>query len=149
VTTPRYLLGDAFFFHAYSRGTGPIVIYRDATDFETFSEMLARTVLRFGWELYAYCLMPTHYHLLLSTPREQLSAGMHRLNGGYAKTFNRRHGRVGHLFQSRFRVRVIEEEGYFHRAAAYIVWNPVRAGHCQTPSDWPWSWSSFGWFEEA
>jgi REP element-mobilizing transposase RayT len=99
---PRYLLGDARWFHAYSRGTGPMVIYRNAGDFQTFSRMLAWTVRKFEWELYAYCLMPTQYHLLLQTPLERLSAGMHRLNGGYAQTFNRRHGRVGHLFGSRF-----------------------------------------------
>ena len=133
MANPRYLLGDARWFHAYSRGTGPMVIYRNAGDFQTFSRMLAWTVRKFEWELYAYCLMPTHYHLLLQTPLERLSAGMHRLNGGYAQTFNRRHGRVGHLFGSRFHARVIEGEDYFERAASYIVWNPVRAGHCATP----------------
>ncbi len=130
---PRYLLGDARWFHAYSRGTGPMVIDRNAGDFQTFSRMLAWTVRKFECELYAYCLMPTHYHLLLQTPLERLSAGMHCLNGGYAQTFNRRHGRVGHLLRSRFHARVIEGDDYFERAASLHRLEPRPCGALRDP----------------
>jgi putative transposase len=124
------------------------VIYRDVADYETFAFMLRRTAHRFSWRMRAFCLMPTHYHVVLDTPLEQLSAGMHRLNGCYAMQFNRRHRRSGHLFQSRFSVRVIEDEEYLERVSAYVIWNPVRAGHCEEPKDWPWTWSSHGSLEE-
>ncbi len=145
---PRKELAGSSFFHAYARGTGPIVIYRDPSDYEAFALMLRRTANRFGWRMLAFCLMPTHYHVVLETPLEQLSAGMHRLNGSYAMQFNRRHGRVGHLFQSRFSVRVIEDDAYLERVSAYVINNPVRAGHCEQPHEWPWTWSSFGSLED-
>jgi REP-associated tyrosine transposase len=131
-------------FHAYSRGTGPMVIYRDPDDYERFASMLRATARRFEWRLLAFCLMPTHYHLVLEARREALSRGMHRLNGFYAHQFNRRHSRVGHLFQERFATRVVEDDGYLERLCLYVITNPVRAGHCDTPADWPWTWSAFG-----
>jgi putative transposase len=149
VTRARYLLSDERLFHAYSRGTGPIPIYRDEGDYATFSTMLHRAIEKFEWDVYAYCLMPTHYHLLVAAPVEQLSAGMHRLNGGYAKTFNRRHGRVGHLFGTRFHSRAVDDDEYVSRAASYIVQNPVRAGHCTRPSEWPWTWWRYGPLDET
>ena len=141
--TPRKALaGGSEFFHAYARGTGPIVIFRDEADYEIFVLMLRRTARRFGWNMFAYCLMPTHYHVVLETPLEQLSAGMHRLNGSYAMQFNRKHGRTGHLFQSRFSVRVIEDEAYLQRAWTYVHGNAARAGLCDEADEWPWAWSA-------
>ena len=141
---PRSFLPAEGFFHAYSRGAGPIVIYRDPADYDTFASMLRSTARRFAWRLLAFCLMPTHYHLVLEARLEQLSAGMHRLNGSYASQFNRKHSRSGHLFGSRFHTRVVEEEDYLERLSAYVILNPVRAGHCEAPAEWPWTWSSFG-----
>ena len=77
---------------------------------------------------------------LVETPEPNLSAGMHQLNGPYARLFNTRHGRVGALFQSRFHATVVETEEHLETAAHYIAANPVRAGLCAHPDDWPWSW---------
>ena len=139
---PRGAQDDGF-FHAYGRGTGPMVIYRDRADYATFATMLRSAGRRFEWRLLAYCLMPTHYHLVLEAHLEQLSRGMHRLNGSYAQQFNRKYNRVGHLFQSRFASRVVEDEGYLERLCVYVIGNPVRAGHCESPDEWPWTWSRF------
>lgn len=139
---PRNVLSDGV-FHAYARGTGPIVIYEDAADYDIFASMLRSSVRRFEWRLLAYCLMPTHYHLVLDARLDGLSRGMHRLNGSYAQYFNRRHRRNGHLFGDRFGARLVEDETYLDRLLLYVVANPVRAGHCETPTDWPWSWSTF------
>ena len=131
------------YFHAYSRGTGPMVIYRDADDFTTFERMLGSVARRFSWTLYAYCLMPTHYHLIVEARVERLSRGMQRLNGLYARYFNARHDRSGALFQGRFHVRVVDSDEYLERLSNYVPDNPLRAGLCEARGDWNWAWSSF------
>ncbi len=96
---PRSQLPEYGFFHVTARGVGGIFIFLDDWDREAFRVLLAQVVEMFVWRLHAWCLMGTHYHLLVEGPRDQVSAGMHRLNGLYAQSFNRRHGRRGHLFE--------------------------------------------------
>lgn len=127
-------------YHVTARGTGPIAIYRDDVDRRTFLARLAVVQERFTWIQRALCLMGTHYHLLVETPEPNLSAGMHQLNGLYAQVFNRRHGRVGALFQGRYHTVVIETEDHLVAARDYIAANPVRAGLCTRPEDWPWTY---------
>ena len=100
-------------------------------------------IRKFEWNVYAYCLMPNHYHLIVDTKREWLSAGMHRLNFLYAQRFNRRHDRVGHLFQNRFAAYVIESDEHLLNSVSYVAQNPVRAGLCEVPAEWPWAASAF------
>jgi putative transposase len=83
--------------------------------------------------------MDNHYHLVAETPLPNLSDGMRQLNGIYAQAFNERHGRTGHLFQSRYRSILVEKETYLVELCRYVVLNPVRAGICSTPGDWAWS----------
>jgi putative transposase len=80
--------------------------------------------------------MDNHYHLLVETPRANLSLGMRQLNGLYARRFNLRHGRCGHVFQARFRSILVQRDSHLLRASRYIVLNPVRAGICAHPGDW-------------
>jgi putative transposase len=101
--------------------------------------LLGRVLERYGWLLYAYCLMGNHNHLVIETPRPNLSLVMRQLNGLYALRFNLRHRRVGHLFQGRFRSILVESESYLLAVCRYVVLNPVRAGLCNDPADWPWS----------
>ena len=90
--------------------------------------------------------MPTltvdeHYRV---ATQPALSAGMRRLNGLHAQRFNRRYDRVGHLFQGRFDSRVIESDEYLYDACEYVAQNPVAAGICDAPEDWPWSYRRDG-----
>jgi REP element-mobilizing transposase RayT len=140
---PRSQLPEIGFFHVTSRGVGGIFIFLDDVDREAFRVLLMQVVGMFGWRLHAWCLMGTHYHLLIEAPRGQLSAGMHRLNGLYAQRFNRRHGRKGHLYEERFSSWVVDEERHFRAAVSYIVENPLRAGLCADPRDWFWSWPRY------
>ena len=94
--------------------------------------------------MHALCLMTNHYHLVVETPRPQLSAGFHRLNGVYAQRFNNRHERRGHLFGDRFWSSVIDSEEYLAAVCRYVLGNPVRAGLCELSHDWPWTHSRFG-----
>ncbi len=83
--------------------------------------------------------MTDHYHLLVETPHGGLSRGMQYLNGVYTERFNRRHGRVGHLFQGRFTAILVKKESHLLEVARYVVLNPVRAGMVRDPGDWRWS----------
>jgi REP element-mobilizing transposase RayT len=100
---------------------------------------LGDVVARYGWICHAYCLMTNHYHLLIETPEANLSRGMHLLNGVYTQWFNRRHRRVGHLLQGRFKAILVEKERHLLELARYIVLNPVRAKMVRSVRDWPWS----------
>jgi len=104
-----------------------------------FLATLTWVVERFGWRCHAYCLMDNHFHLLIDTPQPNLSRGMRQLNGVYTQRFNRRHRKVGHLFQGRFKAILVEKEGYLLELARYIVLNPVRAKMVKTPERYPWS----------
>lgn len=83
--------------------------------------------------------MDNHYHLLLQTPRPNLSDGMRQLNGVWSQQFNRRHGRVGHVFQGRFKAIMVERESYLLELARYVVLNPVRAHMVPQPQDHAWT----------
>lgn len=122
-----------------ARGVARSAIYLDDSDYRAFVVLLRDAAERFEWTLRAFCLMPNHYHLVVSTPRPELSAGMHRLNFLYAMTFNKRYERAGHLFQNRFDARVVEGGRHATTVCRYVLHNPVRAGLC---SDWRhWQWS--------
>ena len=126
-------------YHVTSRGDGREDIYRDDTDRELFLEVLSDTVTRFNWLIHAYCLMGNHYHLLIETPDSNLSKGMRQLNGVYTQRYNRKHKRVGHVFQGRYKAIIVQKESYLLELARYIVLNPVRAEMVRTARDWPWS----------
>ena len=126
-------------YHVTSRGNEKSPIYKDDHDRCDFIERLAIVVEQYTWVLYAYCLMDNHYHLLVRTPKANLSRGMRQLNGIYAQRFNFRHERVGHLFQGRFKAILIKDEARLLAVARYVVLNPVRAGTVTDPGDWRWS----------
>jgi putative transposase len=131
-------------FHVTSVGVNGEDIFVDDEDRSNFVRLLHATVRLYRWRCYAYCLMTTHYHLLVESPLEALSDGLRRLNGFHAQAFNKRHGRRGHLFGDRFSAFVVEGDEYFEAASRYILLNPVRAEMCATARDWPWSDSYFG-----
>jgi putative transposase len=144
VTRPlRSDLPDGF-FHVTARGVDGTWIVRGDDDRRIFFLRLADVISRFDWVEHALCLMNTHYHLVLEATRLALSTGMKRLNGLYAQGFNERYERKGHLFGDRFWAGVIESEDYLEAACSYVIWNPVRAGLCDAPEDWPWSRSRYG-----
>jgi hypothetical protein len=83
--------------------------------------------------------MANHFHLLIETPEGNLSLGMRQLNGVYTQIFNKRHGRVGHLFQGRYKAILIQKDSHLLEVCRYVVLNPVRAGLVKGPGQWRWS----------
>lgn len=126
-------------YHVIARSTSDGVVYADDLDRELFLNALERIVERHRWICHAYCLLTTHYHLVIETPLANLPLGMQQLNGKHASGFNERHNRTGHLFGSRYRSILIEDARYLLAVCRYVVLNPVRAGICRRPEDWPWS----------
>jgi putative transposase len=126
-------------YHLTSRGNAREAIVRDEIDRLAFLRTLARVVDRFGWLCHSYCLMDNHYHLVIETPQPNLSSGMRQLNGLHAQFFNGRYDRCGHVFQARFRSLLVEKDSYLLAVCRYVVLNPVRAGICEQPEEWPWS----------
>jgi putative transposase len=140
----RSSLPDGF-FHVSARGVDRgSPVFTDDDDRCIFLGLVWRTAKHYRWRCHALCILSTHYHLVVEATRDELSSGMQRLNSSYALSFNRRHGRFGHLFAERFSARVIEDETYLYDACAYVVLNPVKAGLCDRIEDWPWSYSRYG-----
>ncbi|WP_029133309.1 REP-associated tyrosine transposase [Sedimenticola selenatireducens] len=126
-------------YHVTSRGDGREEIYRSDGDRRLFLGVIEAVCERFDWVIHAYCLMDNHYHLLVETPNGNLAKGMRHLNGVYTQAFNREHGRVGHVFQGRYKAILVQKETYLLELARYIVLNPVRARMVRRAMDWAWS----------
>ena len=126
-------------YHITARGDRQEPIYEDDHDRRSFLQTLGDVVERFSWICHAYCLMGNHYHLVIETPQGNLSKGMRQLDGVYTQTSNRRHGRVGHLFQGRYKAILVDRDAYWLEVSRYVVLNPVRAKMVHDPSSWPWS----------
>jgi putative transposase len=124
--------------HVYARGNRKQVIYADDVDRESYLVLLGHVVARQRWRCLAYCLMDNHVHLLVETPQPNLGTGMQRLHGMHAQAFNKRHRHSGHVFQGRYGAVVVRRAGQLLTVARYIALNPVEAGLCDEPEQWPW-----------
>jgi len=130
---------DGALYHVTSRGNERKSIFKDDGDRQLFLRILAQVTERFHWICHAYCLMNNHYHLVIETPDGNLSKGMRQLNGVYTQAYNRRHHRVGHLFQGRFKAILVQKESHYLEVCRYVVLNAVRAKTVKHPREWPWS----------
>jgi putative transposase len=126
-------------YHVTSRGDRREPIFEDDADRHTFLTVIAQATERFDAVILAYCLMDNHYHLVVHTRRGNLSRLMQQLNGVYTQTYNRRHNKVGHLFQGRFKGILVDENAYLLEVCRYVDLNPLRARMVRDPGKWPWS----------
>jgi putative transposase len=136
---PPRLVAAGAIYHLTCRGVRGLPIFVTDRDRALFLALLRLTLAKYGWLCQAYCLMDNHWHLVVQTEQPTLSAGMHWLNTAYARTFNKRHGFEGHLFDDRFGSKVIESNAQFMLTVRYVELNPVRAGLVSDPGDWSWS----------
>jgi REP-associated tyrosine transposase len=126
-------------YHVGSRGNNGETMFHDDSDRMTWLRLFAKVAVRYRWVGLTYVLMGNHFHFVVQIPHGGLSRGMQHLNTSYSIRTNKRHGRTGHLVRNRFYSALIEEERHLLEAIRYIVLNPVRAGLCSRPEDWPWS----------
>jgi REP element-mobilizing transposase RayT len=121
------------------RGNDRRDIFTTEEDRARFCALLAEGLERFGHRVHAFCLMTNHVHLAVQVEDAPLSAIMQALAGRYTQWFNRRHGRVGHLFQGRYKALMVEAESYLFALIGYIHRNPLEAGLVRRARDYPWS----------
>ena len=126
-------------YHVTARGNRGDPIFTDDFDRQRFLGLVAHVVRKFEWACHAYCLMTTHYHLMVTTTNANIGRGMHVLNGRYAQSLNRRHRLSGHVFEDRYHSVVVERNSHVLELVRYIALNPVRAGLCANPEEWRWS----------
>jgi REP element-mobilizing transposase RayT len=129
-------------YHVTSRGDRREPIFEDDEDRHHFLTVVGQAMERFNATVLAYCLMENHYHLVVHTRRANLSRLMRQLNGVYTQAYNRRHKKVGHLFQGRFKGILVDQDVYLLEVCRYVDLNPLRARRVRDPGNWP--WSSYG-----
>ena len=126
-------------YHVTNRGNGQEIIYREEADWKAFLGIMGDVASKFGWRIYTYCLMGSHYHLLLETPRPNLSQGMKELDQEYTRRYNWRYDHSGHVFHGRYWSGLVLNDNYLIYAASYLLLNPVRAQLVHSPEEWRWS----------
>lgn len=126
-------------YHVMSRGNRKAIVFEDERDRRVFADILAEASERYGVPVLAECRMGNHFHLVVLTPSGNLSAFMRHVDGVYTQYSNRRHQRVGHLFQGPFKSVIIENDIHLLAALAYVLMNPVDAGLVEEPEQWKWS----------
>lgn len=132
-------LSNSEIYHVMARGVNRDAIFLEDEDFERFLHAVAMTKAASGCRILAYCLMTNHVHLVLRTSREPIGAVMKRLGVRYAGWFNHKYGRVGHLFQDRFKSLPVETDEYLVVLLRYVWNNPVEAGLVTHPEEYRWS----------
>lgn len=126
-------------YHIVMRGINRQIIFEDDEDYRLFLEILAEQGEISLLEIYSYCLMSNHIHLLLKQGQEDLSTVFKRIGAKYVYWYNRKYNRQGHLFQDRFKSEVVQDDPYFLAVLRYIHQNPIKAGITKDLCDYPWS----------
>jgi len=126
-------------YHILTRGNNRRRIFGDDNDYQKILRLLAAQKAKLPFFLYAYCLMPNHVHLLVERRKAAIGRVMHRLLTGYSRYYNKRYGRVGHLFQSRYKGILCQTDQYLAELVRYIHLNPVRAKIVRTPEAYRYS----------
>jgi REP element-mobilizing transposase RayT len=121
------------------RGINRQRIFEDSADYGYFLECLSRALRLSNAKILAYALMTNHIHLLMEVGTEPLATTLKRVMVRYVGWYNRKYDRVGHLFQDRYASRPVCDDAYFLMVLMYIHFNPVVAGLCRAPADYPWS----------
>lgn len=134
-------------YHIYSRGNEKKIIFKSDNDRSRFMEILTRVKVKFPFELYAYTLMPNHYHMLLMTPGGNIGQIMQALNSAYASFFNWKYKRVGHLYQSNYKSILVDDNAYFMDLTRYIHLNPAELLSGQKLESY--KWSSLGQYTDS
>jgi putative transposase len=136
---PRLLISDIC-YHIIQRGNQKQNVFRENADFERYLQILLHYKKKYGFKLYAYCIMPNHIHLIVEAKKvNDLAKIMQGVSLTYTLWFNKKYGKVGHLWQGRFKSMVIQKDRYLIDCVNYIEYNPLRANLTKSPLDYLWS----------
>jgi putative transposase len=134
-------------YHITSRGNKKEVIFYDEHDYQKYLSLIAETKELLPFHLLSYCIMNNHTHLLIETNKIPIQDIMKQINSRYAIYFNKRHDLCGHVFQGRYKSKMIIDRSYFLNASRYIHLNPLEANLVTKLEDYP--WSSFPFYLSA
>ena len=126
-------------YHTMARGNRKGDIFEDASDRRRFIEILRDAVDSYGVRVFGECRLGNHYHKVVQTPRANISAFMRTVNGVFSQYSNRRHGRIGHVFNEPYQPILIDNTFYLRVVLGYVAMNPVTHGFVDKPEDWKWS----------
>jgi putative transposase len=131
-------------YHIITRGNQQQFVFSEPTDYEKYLALLAKCKDRYEFQLYSFCLMPNHVHLVIRVKNPlKLNKIMRSLSISYAQYFNLKYSKVGHLWQDRFKSKIIEKDAYLLECINYIEANPVRASLVTNINAYPWSSYNF------
>lgn len=139
---PRIARGlvDGFIYHVLNRGNGKQKIFHKNQDYKAFIELMAEAKKRYSLKLFAYCLMPTHFHMVMMLHRAgDLSRYMQWLLTSHVRRYHTHYASSGHVWQGRFKSFIIQEDNHLLTVLRYVEGNPVRANLVKSAKDWMWS----------
>ncbi len=141
---PRLLLSKSF-YHVMARGNNRMPIFRDGQDYARYLSLIERFKVGCSFDLFHYCLMPNHLHLLVQTKSaHDFATFMKQVSLAYYHYFRKKYGWVGHFWQGRYKSQPVGKDDYFVQCGKYIELNPVRAGLVAEP--YLWLWSSYHYY---
>lgn len=130
---PRFVFQNAF-YHVFNRGINKQQIFVSENDYLFFLKKLSDLKKKYDHSIYAFCLMPNHFHISIQTRKVPISKVMSSLSTSYSMYFNRTYSHFGPVFQNRFKSILIESNSYFLKLSQYIYLNPVKAGLVSNPT---------------
>lgn len=140
---PLRITFDGALYHVMNRGLNRAPVFHTRIDYETFLHTLGQACSCYNVKLYAFCLMPNHYHLLIQTQESNLSRFMRHVDGIYTQRFNRCHKRDGPLFRGRYKSILVQADTYLIHVARYIHLNPLKAKLTEQADHYEWSSHKF------
>lgn len=132
-------ISDSKIYHVMTRGINKQTIFKDSNDIHYYLQVLQNLKKSGEFELFSYCFLNNHVHLLIRESTESISQIMRRLGSKYVYWYNRKYARVGYLFQDRFKSEPVEDDSYFLTVLRYIHQNPLKAGLSNSLLDYKWS----------
>jgi putative transposase len=139
---PRIVRGlsENSIYHLLNRGNGKQKVFHKEQDYKAFIDLMKEAKDRYSVRIFAYCLMPNHFHIILMPLKgEELSKWMQWLMTSHVRRYHKHYGTSGHIWQGRFKSFIIQEDNYLLTAIRYVEGNPVRAGLVGSARDWLWS----------
>src|SRR3989344_2373048 len=128
----RFVFKNAF-YHVFNRGINKQEIFRSEDDYAFFLKKLNNVKKKYDHSIYAFCLMPNHFHISIQTRKVSISKILSSLATSYSMYFNRIYKHFGPVFQNRFKSILVENDPYFIKLSQYIYLNPVKAGLVEDP----------------
>ena len=134
---------DHAFYHVMNRGRGRCAIFHGDSYYQSFLDTVGEACERFGCVIHAYCLLGNHYHLLIETPKANLSRVMRHINGVYTQRYNRLKKTDGPLFRGRFKSILVDQDSYLLQLSRYIHRNPIDMKQPLVTQLADYQWSSY------